>query len=205
MTNTYLIVGLGNHDDHYKNHRHNAGYIMIDSICDSLNINNFKKEKNGIYSELKLRGNKFFFLKPETYMNNSGIAVQHFKRFYKIDNKNIIILYDEMDLKSGQCKIKVGGGDNGHNGIKSIDSMCGKDYLKFKIGIGRPTIPEMDISNYVLSDLSKDEIENIKKIGIITSKSIDNFFDKDGQSNLLNLISKNEKIRTQTNSNSNDK
>jgi PTH1 family peptidyl-tRNA hydrolase len=123
-------------------------------------------------------------------MNNSGIAVQHLKRFFKIENKNIIVFYDELDLKSGQCKIKIGGGDNGHNGIKSIDSLCGKDYLKLKIGIGRPTIQEMEISHYVLSDLSKNEIDHINKIGELISKSIGDLFDKDGQSVLLNKISK---------------
>ena len=123
-------------------------------------------------------------------MNNSGIAAQYLKRFFKIENNNIIVLYDELDLKNGQCKIRRGGGDNGHNGIKSIDSLCGKDYLKLKIGISRPIIQGMEISNYVLSDLSKNEIDYINEIGELISQSISDLFNKDGQSVLLNKISK---------------
>ncbi len=190
MTINYLIVGLGNHGISYQNHRHNAGYILLDSICKSLNILNFKKEKIGLYFDCKLKGGRFLLLKPETYMNNSGIAAQYLKRFFKIENNNIIVLYDELDLKNGQCKIRRGGGDNGHNGIKSIDSLCGKDYLKLKIGIGRPIIQGMEISNYVLSDLSKNEIDYINKIGELISQSISDLFNKDGQSVLLNKISK---------------
>ncbi len=190
MNLNYLIVGLGNHGDSYKNHRHNAGYIVLDSICKVLNIKDCKRDKSSVYSSLKFKGNKFFFLKPETYMNNSGVAIQNIKSFFKIENKNIIVLYDELDLKSCQCRIKIGGGDNGHNGIKSVDSLCGKDYVKFKIGIGRPEIPNMEISSYVLSDLSKNEIDSMKKIGEIIAQHLDGLFNKDGQSVLLNKISK---------------
>ncbi len=189
MTN-YLLVGLGNHGQKYQNNRHNIGYIVLDAVIQKLGLKNLKKQNNLSMFDLRIGDNKFFLLKPETYMNNSGIAVQQIKSFFKIENKNIIVIYDELDMKSSQCKIKVGGGDNGHNGIKSIDQYCGKDYLRFKVGIGRPDNLYIPISDYVLSDLSQEEIANGSLIGGIIGSDLPKLFDKDGQSVILNLISK---------------
>jgi PTH1 family peptidyl-tRNA hydrolase len=186
----YLLVGLGNHGQKYQNNRHNIGYIVLDAVIQKLGLKNLKKQNNLSMFDLRIGDNKFFLLKPETYMNNSGIAVQQIKSFFKIENKNIIVIYDELDMKSSQCKIKVGGGDNGHNGIKSIDQYCGKDYLRFKVGIGRPDNLYIPISDYVLSDLSQEEIANGSLIGGIIGSDLPKLFDKDGQSVILNLISK---------------
>ena len=192
MVVNYLVVGLGNHGLEYRKHRHNVGYIVIESICNALDLQDFQKDKSNscMANTIKLSDKKFFFVKPETYMNNSGICLQQLKRFYKIENQNIIVIYDEVDLIKGKCKISTGGGDNGHNGIKSIDSLCGKDYNKFKIGVGRPENKEVPLADFVLSDFSKEEIIYCKEVGKIIAKSIGGLFGKDNQSVLLNKLSK---------------
>lgn len=190
MNTNYLIVGLGNHGNQYQRHKHNIGYITLDQICNELNVKYDNKKFSSIFGAKKIGENKYFFQKPETYMNNSGIAVQQLKDFYKIDTKNIFVLYDELDLASGKCKIRINASDNGHNGLKSIDCHCGKNYWRLPIGIERPKIKEMDISSYVLSDLSEEEISHAKKIGSILAKNIQTLFDEKKHSVILNELSK---------------
>ncbi len=190
MSANYLIIGLGNHGVQYQKHRHNIGYIVLDEICRNLIVNFDERKFSAIYGVKKIDNNKYFFIKPETYMNNSGISVQQFKNFYKIENKNIFVIHDELDLKSSQCKIKSNYADNGHNGLKSIDSLCGKEYFRLRIGVGRPKIKEMEISCHVLSDLDSVEIENAQKIAVVLAKNINSLFDEKKQSVVLNEIAK---------------
>ena len=201
MIVNYLVVGLGNYDSKYKNNRHNVGFIVLESICTFLKTPDFKQEKTSFCSltTLKIKEEKFFFVKPETYMNNSGKSVQQLKNFYKIENQNIIVLYDEIDLPRGKCKISSEGGDNGHNGVKSIDSLCGKSYHKFKIGVGRSENPNIPVADFVLSDLSNEEIIHAGEIGKTIGSLIEKLFDKNGQSIILNKISK-LKLTINTNS-----
>ncbi len=190
MNTNYLIVGLGNHGSQYENHRHNIGFIIVDNMCKDLLVDFDNKKFSSIYGVKKIGQNKYFFQKPETYMNNSGVAIQQIKDFYKIDIKNIFVIHDELDLLSGKCKIKSDCADNGHNGLKSIDSQIGKKYWRLRVGIERPKIKEMEIASYVLSNLSNLEIDHAKKIGLILSKNLLNIFDEKKHSVILNEISK---------------
>lgn len=153
----WLIVGLGNPEDKYKNNRHNAGFMAVDQIADDNMFPNFKSKFQGEISEGRLGGQKVALLKPQTYMNESGVSVRKAADFYKIEPDKIIVFYDELDLAPGKVKVKRGGGAGGHNGIKSIDSHLGdKDYLRVRLGIGHPG-DKNRVSGYVLSDFSKEE------------------------------------------------
>ncbi|WP_418180278.1 aminoacyl-tRNA hydrolase [Aliarcobacter lanthieri] len=166
----YLIVGLGNIGEKYQLTRHNIGFLVIDEMTKNLNtsnINNPNFQSNLQKSAYNL------FSKPITYMNNSGVAVYSIKEYYKIDLENIIIIHDDLDLPFGTIKFKIGGGHGGHNGLKSLDSHIGKDYIRVRVGIGKPQDKE-DVSNYVLSNFSKDELEELySKIIPHIIKSID--------------------------------
>jgi peptidyl-tRNA hydrolase, PTH1 family len=153
----YLIVGLGNIGEKYQNTRHNIGFLVIDYITKNLNTSNIN---NPNFQSTLLKSGYNLFSKPITYMNNSGVAVNSIKDYYKIDLENIIIIHDDLDLPFGTVKFKIGGGHGGHNGLKSLDSHITKEYIRVRVGIGKPQDKE-DVANYVLSDFSKVEFEEL--------------------------------------------
>ena len=153
----YLIVGLGNIGEKYQNTRHNIGFLVIDYITKNLNATN---ANNSNFQSTLLKSGYNLFSKPTTYMNNSGIAVKNIIDYYKVDLENIIIIHDDLDLPFGTVKFKIGGGHGGHNGLKSLDSHITKEYIRVRVGIGKPQDKE-DVANYVLSDFSKVEFEEL--------------------------------------------
>lgn len=173
-----LIVGLGNDFLQYKNTRHNIGFIILDELAKEYDFTfNIKKDCKSWVSEQVINGIKYIFAKPNQYMNNSGLSLISLCSKYK--PTAIIILHDELDLQIGELKSKLGGGANGHNGLKSVSSSIGKNYYKIKIGIGRPkknieTNADIDISSYVLSDFEKQEISLIKSKKIEIFNMIEN-------------------------------
>jgi PTH1 family peptidyl-tRNA hydrolase len=155
-----LIVGLGNIGKEYENTRHNIGFIAIDKILSNLD-NIISINKSDFKGELFKSGD-YLFLKPSTYMNLSGKSILAVKNFYKIDNENIIVVHDDLDLKLGALKFKRGGGNAGHNGLKSIDSNIGNDYHRIRIGIGRPE-EEMKVIDFVLGKFQEAELKKLEK------------------------------------------
>ena len=153
-----LIVGLGNIGDKYKLNRHNVGFLVIDYL-----VNEFEAFKVSFSKGDLFKVKEFLFLKPSTFMNNSGESIVLVKNFYKIDNEDIIVIHDDIDLKLGALKFKRGGSSGGHNGLKSIDSYIGDDYYRVRIGVGRPKKKE-EVIDYVLSDFSKDEFKCIQTL-----------------------------------------
>ena len=131
-----LVVGLGNPGAEYVNTRHNVGFMAVDSFAGA--DASWKKEKNAMTCAMTIDGRRVIFVKPQTYMNNSGVAVLALMTFYKVPLENIIVIHDDMDLKIGEVREKIGGGSAGHNGIKSIDANVGRDYKRVRIGIGHP-------------------------------------------------------------------
>lgn len=115
---------------------------------------------NSNFQSTLLKAGYNLFSKPTTYMNNSGIAVKNIMDYYKVDLENIIIIHDDIDLPFGTVKFKIGGGHGGHNGLKSLDSHITKEYIRVRVGIGKPKDKE-DVANYVLSDFSKAEFEEL--------------------------------------------
>lgn len=156
----WLLVGLGNHGNEYSKNRHNIGFMAIDAIHNQFSgFSPFKQKFQGCVSEGKVAGQKVILLKPETYMNNSGQSVIKAAQFYKIPPENIVAFHDELDITAGTLKIKKGGGNAGHNGLKSLQAHLGTpDFLRIRMGIGRPQHVG-DVSNYVLSDFSKVETD----------------------------------------------
>jgi PTH1 family peptidyl-tRNA hydrolase len=171
----WLVVGLGNPGAKYERNRHNIGFLAVDAIARKFNASAWTKKFGGEITEvrieeLKNRGtertinssipkffdSKIYCLKPQTFMNLSGESVVAAARFYKIPPANIIVLHDELDLLPGKLRVKMAGGDGGHNGIKSIDAHMGKDYWRVRIGIGHPGDKDR-VADYVLSDFTRDE------------------------------------------------
>lgn len=156
----HLIVGLGNIGEKYQLTRHNIGFLVIDEITKGLTTSNINKAN--FKAEVQKSGYNLF-VKPNTYMNHSGEAVIAIKEYYKIDIENIIVIHDDLDLPFGTVKFKIGGGHGGHNGLKSIDSHISKEYIRIRIGIGKPT-NKQDVANYVLSNFSKEELNKLEGI-----------------------------------------
>ena len=165
----HLIVGLGNIGEKYQLTRHNVGFLVIDEITKNLNTSNIN---NPNFQSTLLKSGYNLFSKPTTYMNNSGIAVHSIKEYYKIDLENIIVIHDDLDLPFGTVKFKIGGGHGGHNGLRSIDAHIGKDYIRVRIGIGKPA-DKTDVANYVLSNFSKEELNKLTDIITHTIKAIE--------------------------------
>ncbi len=159
-----LIVGLGNPGDEYKLTRHNVGFMAIDAIAPSDSV--WKKEKNALTTRAQIDEHDVIFVKPQTFMNNSGDAVAALMKFYKIPLENLIVIHDDMDLKVGTFREKTGGGSAGHNGIKSIDANVGNEYRRIRIGIGHPRdfespIPPVD---WVLGKFNADQLKQIQSV-----------------------------------------
>jgi len=148
-----LFVGLGNPGIRYENNRHNIGFRVIDSLVEHYGARNVSKIS--FHGEL-FKSNELLFLKPATYMNLSGKSLQAVKHFYKIELDHIIVIHDDLDLPFGALRFKKGGGSGGHNGLKSIDSMIGKEYKRVRMGIGKPAY-KSQVTEYVLSDFSPEE------------------------------------------------
>ncbi|KQQ36669.1 peptidyl-tRNA hydrolase [Rhizobium sp. Leaf306] len=149
-----IIAGLGNPGSKYSGNRHNIGFMALDAIQRRPGFSPWAKKFKALISEGELAGDKVLLIKPQTYMNLSGEAVGEAMRFYKLGPENIIAIYDELDLAPGKARIKTAGGHGGHNGIKSLDAHCGKDYRRLRLGIGHPGAKEF-VNNHVLGDFDK--------------------------------------------------
>lgn len=165
-----LIVGLGNPGEEYQNTRHNAGFMAIDNYIDGAN---FKKKDNYMIVEKVINGEKILFVKPLTYMNDSGQAVRKVMDYYKINLKDILIIYDDMDFNVGTIKIKASGSSGGHNGIKSIIKCLGtENFKRIRIGISKP---EGDTIDYVLGKFSKHDLNNLYYVFNTINRIIEDF------------------------------
>ena len=170
----HLLVGLGNIGREYQSTRHNFGFLLLDQIlADHGFVAQSKKFKSEVFVG-KISGKKIIALKPQTFMNLSGLAVAEAASFYKIEPENILVFHDDVDLVLGKIKIKIGGGNAGHNGLKSIDEVMGKDYARLRLGVGRPESKEFDTADYVLGKFSKEEMEVAKSV----SEKISKFFEE---------------------------
>lgn len=151
----WLLVGLGNPGDQYAKNRHNIGFMAIDAIADAYGFAAFRAKFQGEVSEGRIDGEKVVLLKPQTYMNESGQSVGKAAKFYKIPPERVVVFHDELDLEPGKCRVKVGGGVAGHNGLKSIKAHLGTpDFMRVRLGIGHPG-DKNRVSGYVLSDFAK--------------------------------------------------
>ncbi|MBE0578965.1 aminoacyl-tRNA hydrolase [Devosia sp.] len=148
-----LLVGLGNPGGQYEGNRHNIGFMALDAIARAHGITQFRSKHGGLLAEGNIGGEKVILLKPQTFMNRSGDSVQQVAQFYKLPPSDIIVLYDELDLAAGKVRVKIGGGNGGHNGLRSIDPQIGLDYKRVRLGIGHPG--KEFVTHHVLGDFAK--------------------------------------------------
>jgi PTH1 family peptidyl-tRNA hydrolase len=151
-----LLVGLGNPGGRYARNRHNIGFMALDRIASRQGFGPWRSRFQGHVAEGSLGGIKALLVKPETFMNLSGQSVAEAARFFKIALSDIIVLHDELDLAPAKLRIKTGGGNAGHNGLRSITAHMGNDYKRVRLGIGHPGDKDM-VSAYVLNDFAKSE------------------------------------------------
>ena len=151
-----ILIGLGNPGEKYKDTRHNIGFTIIEEIAKTFAQSKWIGKFNSSYCQCWSQKKKFILLKPQTFMNNSGQAIEAVTSFYKIANKDLVVIHDDLDLEIGCIKLKRFGGHAGHNGLRSIHQKIGDSYTRLRIGIGRPE-KKIDISSYVLSNFTKPQ------------------------------------------------
>ena len=162
---SWLIVGLGNPDKKYEKTRHNAGFIAIDAIAASLSVDITKKKYDALTVDTNIAGQRVLLMKPQTYMNLSGVAVEKAASFYKIPPERIIVLFDDISLPVSKLRIRRKGSHGGHNGIRSIvDYLHSDNFPRVKIGVGEKPRPEYDLADWVLSTFTKDELSGIQDV-----------------------------------------
>ena len=152
----HLLIGLGNPEKKHRYNRHNIGFLIVDKIAQELRFPPFRNRFRGLLSENLVDGSKVRLLKPSTYMNNSGESISQAMRFFKLVPSQICVFYDDLDLSPGKCRIRLGGGTGGHNGLRSIENHIGPDYWRVRIGIGHPGHKELVLA-HVLNDFSEQE------------------------------------------------
>ncbi len=158
----FLVVGLGNPGPQYALTRHNIGFLAIDLFAKSLNATTWKEEHRAFTCKMNIDGTQVLLAKPMTYMNNSGESVIPLLNFYKIPQENLIVAHDEIDIPFEAIRIQKNRGHAGHNGIRSISELLGSaDYIRLKLGVGRPPHPEMKVSDFVLQKFSADEQDRL--------------------------------------------
>jgi PTH1 family peptidyl-tRNA hydrolase len=158
-----LFVGLGNPGTKYAGNRHNIGFMAVDDIARRHRFAPWRARFQGEVSEGSLGGERVLLLKPSTYMNDSGRAVGEAMRFYKIDVTDVFAFHDELDLAPAKLRVKRGGGNAGHNGLRSITAHCGNEYWRVRLGIGHPGDKTL-VYSYVLSDFAKGELSWVEDL-----------------------------------------
>ena len=154
----FLIVGLGNPGRQYENTRHNAGFIPVDAIAEKTGARVDRIKFKGLCGECMLGGKKVLLLKPSTFMNLSGQSVQEAMAFYKLPPEKVLVIFDDISLEPGKLRIRRKGSDGGHNGIKNIIYLSGKDtFPRIKMGVGKKPNPNWDLADWVLSRFSEEE------------------------------------------------
>lgn len=149
-----LFAGLGNPGPAYSGHRHNIGFMALDRIAANHGFSPWRSRFQGLVAEGRLGQDKVILLKPQTFMNLSGQAVGAAMRFYKLAPADVVVFHDELDLAAGKIKVKQGGGNAGHNGLRSIDEHIGDDFRRVRIGIGHPG-DKTRVTGHVLGDFAK--------------------------------------------------
>ena len=155
---TWLVVGLGNPGARYESTRHNMGFLAVDRLAEREKLRFNKLRFKAWTAEWKLGESKVLVMKPQTYMNLSGVPVGAAARFYKIPPEHILVVSDDIDLPVGKLRLRAFGSAGGHNGLKNIDSQIGQNYNRIRIGVGSPQEHHTDTVNFVLSRFSKAEM-----------------------------------------------
>lgn len=159
----FIIAGLGNPGAKYEMTRHNAGFLAIDLLAIKEGFDIKKLKHHALVADVRIKGKRCLVMKPQTMMNNSGEAIAEAARFYKVEQENIIVVYDDVSLDVGKMRIRRKGSAGGHNGIKSIIScLGGENFPRVKIGVGKKPSPEYDLVDWVLGRFPKEQETDLK-------------------------------------------
>ncbi len=181
-----LIVGLGNPGKEYINTRHNIGFMAIDSHCEKNNLSFISKFK-GLYTKDKINNEDIIFLKPQKYMNLSGIVIKKYIEYFKIDINDILVIYDDKDFELGKIKIKPDGSSGGHNGIKNIiENLNTSNFKRIRVGISNKNV---NLISYVLGKFTKKELGVVKEVVMQINEIIIDFVNLSFE-NLMNKYNK---------------
>ncbi len=154
----YIIAGLGNPGTQYENTRHNIGFMTIDTLCEKHKLSCKKVRFKSLTCDAMIGGKRCLIMKPTTFMNNSGQAVTEAMSFYKIPSERVIVVYDDISLEPGKLRIRRKGSDGGHNGMKSIIYLSGKDtFPRIKMGVGAKPHPDYSLADWVLGHFRKED------------------------------------------------
>ena len=154
----HMIVGLGNPGHEYEKSKHNTGFRVIDNLAARWKITTWQHKMDAEIAQTMIDGEKIILVKPQTYMNNSGQSVGPLMRWYKVEQSDVYVIYDDMDLAVGRIRIRKSGSDGGHNGIKSLLANGCTDFIRFRVGIGRP-LPHHDVVDHVLTPFPDELIQ----------------------------------------------
>lgn len=169
----WLIVGLGNPGLQYENTRHNAGFIAADCFARENGFSFNKNKFEALLGECKIGSQRILVIKPQTFMNNSGRAVQKISAFYKIPNDKIIVMFDDISLDVGKIRMRRKGTHGGHNGIKDILQLLGSDdIMRIKIGVGKKPNPDYDLISWVLGRFPEEVRPELEKAALNTAKAV---------------------------------
>ncbi len=163
-TYDWLVVGLGNPGLQYENTRHNAGFMALDSMSEDLGFQFNKNKYEALLGECRIGNNRILVIKPQTFMNNSGKAVQKIASFYKIPTDKIIVIHDDISFDIGVIRTRRKGSDGGQKGLRDIIELLGtEEIIRIKIGVGKKPSGQTDAVNWVLGKIPKEETENFEK------------------------------------------
>lgn len=163
---TLLVVGLGNIGSEYTKTRHNLGFMVLDKYQTTHDFSGWTNKKD-LKCEIatgQIGSTRVILVKPTTFMNKSGEAVQKIQKFYQVYNHDTLVIHDELDIDFGTIRSRMGGGSAGHNGIKSLSELLGEDYGRIRVGIGPKTHEKMDSADFVLQDFSEEQDKLLPKI-----------------------------------------
>ena len=158
-----IWAGLGNPGAQYALHRHNVGFMAVDTLAEVHNFSPWTKKFRSLVAEGRIGRNRILLLKPQTFMNDSGDAVQQALHFYKLDEEALTVFHDELDLAPFKVKVRVGGGLAGHNGLRSINASLGPDFRRVRVGIGHPGHKDR-VTPHVLGNYAKAEMEPLSDL-----------------------------------------
>jgi len=170
----WLVAGLGNPGSKYLFTRHNVGFMVLDNFLAGVGDPIAKEQFQAVTTKFKMENQDIVFAKPQVFMNKSGESVRPILDFYKIDISQLIVVHDDIDQPFGQIKVQKNRGHGGHNGVRSISETLGvQDYIRLKIGVGRPPHPKMDVADYVLSRFSPEEQTRLPEFLNIASDALE--------------------------------
>ncbi|MDF3034169.1 MAG: aminoacyl-tRNA hydrolase [Alphaproteobacteria bacterium] len=175
----FVLVGLGNPGQKYALNRHNIGFMAVDSLAAAYHFPPFKIKFSAMVSEGTIGRHKVLLCKPMTYMNLSGQPAGDLIRFYKIPPASVYVVHDDLDLEPGQIKLKIGGGNGGHNGLKSLDQHISQGYWRVRLGIGHPgrtSLQKDRVTDYVLSNFSRNDEEWLTSVLRAITEEADTLF-----------------------------